>query len=534
MSSEDQLVHRHQKRGLLSGARKESVYHDQDAEKQQQKQLPLNSRSIFSITIAFLKNSKFNNFTLILGLIFYLFSCIILFYSFRLHKQDIIVQERLVEKLTQLDLKKILKLDNDQDDSDVWENLKTESHTDKIQDLDNLWEAEDDLNRINKPWWKFENDHSNHYIITAGDNAWPANVEFSVAGLYVDLKEALKLDFPIQKEEILSQDVYTEGLPETQVRRISIDHGEKVRFFVGITSECCTVRALKRRESIRETWKSDSLAKEPNVDIKFVLGQPYPERDNLKQMFQILNKEIAFAGQDLLMIRGKDHYKNLRNKTIRLMRYALTHPSRFTHILKTDDDCYVRMHYVIGALEDKELEPPQPRMEKVYLGCIENRGGFQPIRDPKSKWYTSSEEMPDTVTPWGQTYLAGWGYILSRDVAIYFAKRIDQYEKYPQKQPGWYPAMHWEDVLVGVIVSDMVGEPQTNSGFKPAWRSCTNDTAIRHLDVDSPKLMQGLFEQDRSGLWDRKTVQCSSGAFAAGDYWGWVNWRNTLQDVQPI
>lgn len=27
-----------------------------------------------------------------------------------------------------------------------------------------------------------------------------------------------------------------------------------------------------------------------------------------------------------------------------------------------------------------------PRMSGVYLGCLENKGGFFPIRDPSSKW----------------------------------------------------------------------------------------------------------------------------------------------------
>lgn len=37
-----------------------------------------------------------------------------------------------------------------------------------------------------------------------------------------------------------------------------------------------------------------------------------------------------------------------------------------------------------------EAEPPRPsprlRMSGVYLGCLENRGGYFPIRDTASKW----------------------------------------------------------------------------------------------------------------------------------------------------
>ena len=35
------------------------------------------------------------------------------------------------------------------------------------------------------------------------------------------------------------------------------------------------------------------------------------------------------------------------------------------------------------------------------------------------------------------------------------------------------------------------------AGFKTAWRACTNDTAVRHLDVDAPLVSRGLYEQAR-------------------------------------
>lgn len=49
-------------------------------------------------------------------------------------------------------------------------------------------------------------------------------------------------------------------------------------------------------------------------------------------------------------------------------------------------------------------------------------------------------------------------------------------------------------------------------GFKAAWRSCTNETAVRHLDIDAPLVMDGLAAQEASGMWSSKTVQCSTGA----------------------
>ena len=108
------------------------------------------------------------------------------------------------------------------------------------------------------------------------------------------------------------------------------------------------------------------------------------------------------------------------------------------------------------------------------------------------------------------------------------------------------------------------------AAFKAAWRSCTNDTAVKHLDVDAPLLMDGLAAQDVSGLWSVKTIQCStgtahtflvvlfseqmyhglhhvmvrrskatelglsSGTFRPGDYQGWLAWRRGLPDVARV
>lgn len=114
------------------------------------------------------------------------------------------------------------------------------------------------------------------------------------------------------------------------------------------------------------------------------------------------------------------------------------------------------------------------------------------------------------------------------------------------------------------------------AGFRAAWRACPSSTAVVHMDVDAPALMAGLYEQvlrpaaalsclrcmhlvgavwhsikclqrvaclhhlrclmlqDVSGLWEKKTVQCRSGAFMPGDYSSWKRWRDALADVERL
>lgn len=77
-------------------------------------------------------------------------------------------------------------------------------------------------------------------------------------------------------------------------------------------------------------------------------------------------------------------------------------------------------------------------------------------------------------------------------------------------------------------------DPPFVPGFRAAWRSCPAETVLRHLDVDAPALLDGLYAQEESGLWGARPVQCSSGKFLPGDYSGWKAWRDTLPFVERL
>ena len=40
--------------------------------------------------------------------------------------------------------------------------------------------------------------------------------------------------------------------------------------------------------------------------------------------------------------------------------------------------------------------------------------------------------------PWEKKYLAGWGYMLSHDVAFYIVASALRWERHPHEAPGWY------------------------------------------------------------------------------------------------
>jgi hypothetical protein len=493
------------------------------------------------------------------------------------------------------------------------------------------------------------------------------------------------------------------------------EYPDKVRILVGVTSACCTQKAYDRRAAIRATW--GQIAHSPTynstVDVKFFLAQP-PDTDTMNLWAPVLEAEVA-AHNDIVIIRGKEKYMNFPNKTIRLLRYMIASRATYSHVMKTDDDCYVRFGQLMEALHPPPPPPPPPppsppvkaddkkhtnttttdnnntassslklllptntnsstgtatsktaeqlitpttttnnnnnqdatverlskekgvpvhtdgtavydgraiidqhpggqgfldnsngdvitlaqlaarssnsnnnsnsdddndrdgrrrrdllffpsknedtalttadidmsnnsttntttttsttpRLTKVYLGCVENKGGFQPIRDPLSKWYVSETELPNSAVPFAAKYAAGWGYVISRDYVIHAVKKLNLWEQKIDIAPAWYRPLHWEDVLVGLLLMDVAGVegPEDHPGFRAAWRSCPKETVVRHLDVDAPLLMPGLYEQDKSALWDSKPIQCSSGNFLPGDYSGWRTWRDGLAGVDHL
>ena len=100
--------------------------------------------------------------------------------------------------------------------------------------------------------------------------------------------------------------------------------------------------------------------------------------------------------------------------------------------------------------------------------------------------------------PWKRKYLAGWGYLLSRDVVQHIVNATLHWERSPDQAPGWYAGLHWEDVLVGLVASDYTGEePQVSSTLN---HFCTLDPFVRENAV-SP-----YTERDRQNRLHREDV----------------------------
>jgi hypothetical protein len=175
------------------------------------------------------------------------------------------------------------------------------------------------------------------------------------------------------------------------------------------------------------------------------------------------------AHGDIVLVPGLDTYRNLPSKTLRLLHLGLAHACVFTHVMKVDDDCYVRPAELLrlvmqppphaaaaaaAAAGSAQLIPGShiqqhastrskaataasstagPWMSGLYVGQLAGKDhhaarGFKPIRDPASKWYLSQQELPDEVAPLGTPYAVGWSYLMSRDVALLVLQQAALYE----------------------------------------------------------------------------------------------------------
>ena len=48
------------------------------------------------------------------------------------------------------------------------------------------------------------------------------------------------------------------------------------------------------------------------------------------------------------------------------------------------------------------------------------------------------EELPDSAIPYAVKYLAGWGVLLSRDVALHAAAKATAWQRRPDTAPAWF------------------------------------------------------------------------------------------------
>ena len=146
---------------------------------------------------------------------------------------------------------------------------------------------------------------------------------------------------------------------------------------------------------------------------------------------------------DILRLNYKDGYSNLTNKTVLSVEWVANN-CRPKYVLKTDDDCYVNIPYILPWLDEL---PPSVK----YVG--KRNDGMPVIRDPSHRNHVPKEQHPESEY---RPYCAGGGYMLSGDVI----KQLSRAAKN-------IPQIINEDAYMGMVAHAIDIEPLDDPRFLP-------------------------------------------------------------------
>nr|CAG4644984.1 EOG090X0A8N [Leptodora kindtii] len=247
----------------------------------------------------------------------------------------------------------------------------------------------------------------------------------------------------------VSSAVLDDALPDLDSSR----RGSKVRLLIIVVS---SPTKSATRSVIRETWLSDRDARYRHFFVVGVAGLSSSVADSLAD-------ESAAHGDILTLSNLADSYQNLADKVLGALSLVsgIVH---FDHVLKCDDDSFVRVSRLLDEIEK------QPQ-ERLYWGFF--KGGSTVHR--KGKWQEPEWFLCDTYLP----YALGGGYILSVDLVRHLVINAGLLQQYRS-----------EDVSVGTWLSPLrinrVHDVRFDTEF--ASRGCHESYLITHKQ--SPEEMR--------------------------------------------
>lgn len=227
-----------------------------------------------------------------------------------------------------------------------------------------------------------------------------------------------------------------------------------IRLLAGILSFS---KNADNRQAIRETWGTH-----PAITKRvFILARP----NNVPDM-HLLRQEAEARKDIIILYEIMESYRNVTYQTLELYKIAFLIGS-FSHVLKTDDDSYVRMDQLAQRLQSLPAQ-------WTYLGR-HMIAGDKFDRNPQSHKYVS-QEWDDSHNQLPR-YAFGSGYVLTADLAsaIAFVPHVVMSHKLLNLEDVstgiWIDYLHQERKHVHI---NYVTENRIN-GFR-----CSNNDLISH------------------------------------------------------
>lgn len=240
-------------------------------------------------------------------------------------------------------------------------------------------------------------------------------------------------------------------VPRNLVARGWCDVG---KVYIGVLS---AARYRDKRDAIRASWMRDVVS---NGDIvEFFVGVSDDNDDNLA----ILEEQKEH--RDLVQSGSREGYFSITNKTIAILHAGAASNGGVTHVIKTDDDTFIRYHKVLRFLKSMCASPSthyvvpdipyfaprnsvsrsRDRFQHFVMGNIELHMG--PVRDQSDKFFLDVKYYKYSEFP---TYPQGNFYVMDRGLADILSG-VELYNQFP-----------FEDVSFGGWIRDV---PGTNALF---------------------------------------------------------------------
>ena len=200
-----------------------------------------------------------------------------------------------------------------------------------------------------------------------------------------------------------------------------------------------------RRNLIRQTWGNNS-----NIDSQWITFFLIGQTRNQKHSALIKQEEKIYSD----IIRG-DYFEAYYNQSFKIemgFEWAVRY-CRFSFLLKTDDDVFVRPKQFTLLLQ--EASTPTKRL---YMGKVQDKAVAQ--REKDSKHFVGYEEYPDVYLP---PFCSGGGYVLSYDVVECFVslfKKTSPLRRFDDVYFGLFAknigvtAVHHDSFYIPTIVDD--------------------------------------------------------------------------------
>ena len=305
-----------------------------------------------------------------------------------------------------------------------------------------------------------------------------------------------------------------------------------IRVFIAITSRCCTPSARSKRDAIRSTWL-DTIQRDfsDSISAEFVISQPAGDDAVVLEVADFLREEASIHG-DLAVVPGVEAYNQLPAKTLRTLRYALSSPCKYTHIVKTDDDVFLRPEKLLDIIKyaerDWEFDIQSPMTASDITSDLEN--------DP-------FEDLDKLALEVGRSIGFDGRKPIKHNVTVSPTPHNLLIASFSRKQQNSSMKMNMTTTMVLPWMKGMyVGKLDSNqTGTFPGWypnRTASSKWYLPKEDLPSEECPLGVRWASGWGYmmsrdvaqhaWDTAVAHATASSEHQPSYWGRLPWEDVL------